>query len=89
MRTNTINIADILAKQPIGTKLYSPILGDMYLDHLDADEGLIFCRSYNYADLGRVKFTEDGRYADLGRVTLGPCPRWGTKKERACNTFNE
>lgn len=61
MRTNTINIADILAKQPIGTKLYSPICGDMYLDHLDADEGLIFCRAYNYADLGRVKFTEDGR----------------------------
>lgn len=75
MRTNTINIADILAKQPIGTKLYSPILGDMYLDHLDADEGLIFCRSYNYADLGRVKFTEDGRFycGKGGSSAYGEC----------------
>lgn len=75
MRTNTINIADILAKQPIGTKLYSPICGDMYLDHLDADEGLIFCRAYNYADLGRVKFTEDGRFycGKGGSSAYGEC----------------
>lgn len=75
MSTNTINIADILKKQPRGTKLYSPILGDMYLDHLDADEGLIFCRSYNYADLGRVKFTEDGRFycGKGGSSAYGEC----------------
>ena len=83
MRTNTINIADILAKQPIGTKLYSPICGDMYLDHLDADEGLIFCRAYNYADLGRVKFTEDGRFT-VERAARPPMANASFSRQKRC-----
>lgn len=64
MRTNEINIAVILGKQPRGTKLYSPICGDLFLDHLDADEKLIFCRTHSYDNVGYVRFTEDGRLYD-------------------------
>lgn len=64
MTTKTINIADILKKQPRGTKLYSPICGDLFFDHLDADEELIFCRTHSYDNVGYVRFTEDGRLYD-------------------------
>lgn len=62
MRTNTINIAEILAKQPRGTKLYSPICGDLFLDHIDDDEDLIYCRTHDYTKIGYVRFTGDGRF---------------------------
>ncbi len=79
MRTNTINIADILAKQPIGTKLYSPLCGDLFLEKLDNGNGIIYCRTRNYADVGCIKFTEYGRFyfengcsSDAGECILFP-----------------
>lgn len=70
MSTNTINIADILKKQPRGTKLYSPICGDLFLDHIDDDEDLIYCRTHDYTEIGYVRFTGDGRfYGNKGSVS--------------------
>lgn len=79
MSTNTINIADILKKQPRGTKLYSPICGDLFLDHIDDDEDLIYCRTHDYTEIGYVRFTGDGRFcgnkdsvSDNGECLLSP-----------------
>lgn len=79
MATDNINIADILKKQPRGTKLYSPICGDLFLDHIDDDEDLIYCRTHDYTEIGYVRFTGDGRFcgkkdcvSDNGECLLFP-----------------
>lgn len=79
MRTDNINIAEILKKQPRGTKLYSPICGDLFLDHIDDDEDIIYCRTHDYTEIGYVIFTGDGRFcgnkdrvSDNGECLLFP-----------------
>lgn len=75
MRTNTINIAEILSKQPIGTKLYSPLCGEVVFDHITEEGNHIICRSRNIPGSGSVGFTSDGRFYDgKGRVASdGEC----------------
>lgn len=75
MRTNTINIAEILSKQPNGTKLYSPLCGEVVFDHITVEGNHIICRSRNIPGSGSVGFTSDGRFYDgKGRVASdGEC----------------
>lgn len=75
MSTNTINIADILKKQPRGTKLYSPLCGEVAFDHITEEGNHIICRSRNIPGSGFVGFTSDGRFYDgKGRVASdGEC----------------
>lgn len=75
MRTNTINIAEILSRQPIGTKLYSPLCGEVVFDHITEEGNHIICRSRNIPGSGSVGFTSDGRFYDgKGRVASdGEC----------------
>ena len=75
MSTNTINIAEILAKQPRGTKLYSPLCGEVAFDHITEEGNHIICRSRNIPGSGYVGFTSDGRFYDgKGRVASdGEC----------------
>lgn len=71
MRTDNINIAEILAKQPRGTKLYSPLCGEVVFDHITEEGNHIICRSRNIPGSGSVGFTSDGRFYDgKGRVAF-------------------
>lgn len=51
-----LNIAEILKDKPVGTKLYSPLFGDMYLSYVKSD---IINVEYHG---GIIKFFGDGRY---------------------------
>ncbi len=84
MRTNTINIAEILSKQPIGTKLYSPLCGEVVFDHITEEGNHIICRSRNIPGSGSVGFTSDGRFYDgKGRVASdGECLLFPSKNLR-------
>lgn len=75
MTTDNINIAEILAKQPRGTKLYSPLCGEVAFDHITEEGNHIICRSRNIPGSGFVGFTSDGRFYDgKGRVASdGEC----------------
>lgn len=84
MRTNTINIAEILSRQPIGTKLYSPLCGEVVFDHITEEGNHIICRSRNIPGSGSVGFTSDGRFYDgKGRVASdGECLLFPSKDLR-------
>nr|DAF77531.1 MAG TPA: hypothetical protein [Caudoviricetes sp.] len=84
MRTNTINIAEILSKQPIGTKLYSSLCGEVAFDHITEEGDHIICRSRNIPGSGYVGFTSDGRFYDgKGRVASdGECVLFPSKELR-------
>lgn len=75
MRTNTINIAEILAKQSEPVRLYSPLCGEVVFDHISEGGTRIICRSSNIPGSGYVSFTSDGRFYDgKGRVASdGEC----------------
>ena len=47
MRTNTINIAEILAEQSEPVRLYSPLCGEVVFDHITEEGNHIICRSRN------------------------------------------
>lgn len=68
MTTKTINIADILKKKPRGMKLYSPICGDLVVDHIDDDEKIISCRPLSMPEIKYVWFSSDGRFMDVNMV---------------------
>lgn len=51
-----INIAEILKDKPEGTKLYSPLFGDVYLSYVK--DGIINVQHH----VGITKFFGDGRY---------------------------
>lgn len=76
MRTDNINIAEILKKQPRGTKLYSPICGDLFLDHIDDDEDIIYCRTHDYT---YVRFMGNGRYCGNKEWRMPPFPVKGVE----------
>lgn len=75
MRTNTINIAEILAKQSEPVRLYSPLCGEVVFDHISEGGTRIVCRSSNIPGSGYVSFTSDGSFYDgKGRVSSdGEC----------------
>ena len=71
MENNKINIAEILKDKPKGTKLYSPIFGDVTFDKVEKDLGeyTIFV-----TDKGQnhQTFMADGRYNRNGVPVLSP-----------------
>lgn len=83
MRTNEINIINIILRPARGTKLYSPICGDLFIDHLDDDEDLIYCRTHDDNDVVYV-FTADGRLYDKngGASDYGECLLFPSKDLR-------
>lgn len=84
MRTNTINIAEILARQPLGTKLYSPLCGEVAFDNITEEGNHIICRTNNIPGSSSVGFTSDGRFYDgKGRVASdGECLLFPSKDLR-------
>lgn len=90
MATDNINIAEILARQPRGTKLYSPICGDLFLDHIDDDEKLISCRPQHMPKIKSVWFSPDGRFMDANMVLPadGECLLFPSKALRQWDVTN-
>lgn len=66
-----INIAEILKDKPNGTKLYSPIFGDVTFDKVEKDLGkyTIFVTTKGQV---QYSFMEDGRYSAHGEIMLFP-----------------
>lgn len=63
MENNKINIAEILKDSPKGTKLYSPICGEVKFNEIDIDNERhpIALKSSR----GTINFAEDGRFCTL------------------------
>ena len=75
-----INIAEILDKCTKGTKLYSPIFGDVYLEKIRPHLAVIVKRNKDGKNL--EEFLYDGRYTLNGECMLFP-----SKDNRDWNTF--
>lgn len=75
-----INIAEILDKCTRGTKLYSPIFGDVYLEKIRPHLAVIV--NINKDGKNLVEFLYDGRYTLNGECMLFP-----SKDNRDWNTF--
>lgn len=71
MMENKINIAEILKDKPKGTKLYSPIFGEVIFDKTERDLGhyMIFVTTPSQT---HHAFMEDGKYERYGECLLFP-----------------
>ena len=74
-----INIAEILADCPKGTKLYSPIFGEVYLDKIRPHLAIIVT-----TDKYKEEFLYDGRYGMNGECMLFP-----SKDQRDWSKFQQ
>lgn len=75
-----MNIAEILKDAPKGTKLYSPIFGEVTLDRV-SEKGIIYVIPIT-AIIYSYSFYSDGTYSDGGEIMLFP-----SKKNRDWNKF--
>ena len=66
-----INIAEILKDCPQGTKLYSPIFGDVYLDKIRQRLAIVVTTDKEQGDF-KEEFLYDGRYGMNGECMLFP-----------------
>ena len=64
----TINIAEVLKDKPKGTKLYSPIYGEVFLDSITTGCDICVRTKYNEYNY----FFSDGRFASGGDCLLFP-----------------
>lgn len=76
---NKLKIAEILKDKPQGTKLYTPISGDVWLVKVEDDEftnkyPIIVSRSKDYGTeaLNTLAFTAQGQYMNTGECLLFP-----------------
>ena len=67
MENKKINIAELLKDCPKGTKLYSPIFGEVYLDKISPHLAIIVT-----TDKYKEEFLYDGRYGMNGECMLFP-----------------
>ena len=67
----TINIAEILVDYPKGTKLYSPIFGDVYLDKIRPHLAVVVV-ILKEDEKSKEEFLYDGRYTINGECMLFP-----------------
>ena len=73
-----MNIAEILKNCPKGTKLYSPIFGEVEFDEISTLTGSIICKY----DSSTKYFYSDGTYSKCGECMLFP-----SKEQRDWNKF--
>lgn len=76
-----MNIAEILDDCPRGTKLYSPIFGDVYLDKIRPHIAIVVKTDKDQGDF-KEEFLYDGRYGMNGECLLFP-----SKENRDWNKF--
>lgn len=78
-----MNIAEILDDCPKGTKLYSPIFGDVYLDKIRPHIAIVVKTDKDQGDF-KEEFLYDGRYGMNGECMLFP-----SKENRDWSTFRK
>lgn len=66
-----INIAELLEDCPKGTKLYSPIFGEVYLDKIRPHLGVVVTTDKECSEF-KEEFLYDGRYGVNGECMLFP-----------------
>lgn len=77
-----INIAELLKDCPKGTKLYSPIFGEVYLDKIRPHLAIVVTTDKEQGDF-KEEFLYDGRYGMNGECMLFPSKEnhdWSTFK---------
>ena len=79
MENKKINIAELLKDCPKGTKLYSPIFGEVYLDNIRPHLAIIVT-----TDKYKEEFLYDGRYGMNGECMLFP-----SKDQRDWSKFQQ
>lgn len=77
---NNINIAEILKDYPKGTKLYSPLLGNVTLENVDTNSTIIVNDDFN----SKNYFTKTGLYYDRAD---GECLLFPSSKMRDWTKF--
>lgn len=81
-----MNIAEILKDAPKGTKLYSPLYGEVILDYVDFD--VIFKPIKLLTPQGEyLHLTESGRYTDNEEYVDAECVLFPSKENRDWTTF--
>lgn len=79
----TMNIAEILKNAPVGTKLYSPMFGEVDLNRIDEEDRHPIVVNVN--DYRSESFTADGKYyADFPN---SECVLFPSKENRDWSTF--
>ena len=79
-----LDLTKILKNVPKGTKLYSPIYGDVLFEKID--DSVTHCIKVKLHDAGdTASFTKDGRYNDSYKD--GECMLFPSKKQRDWNKF--
>ena len=79
-----LNLLEILEDCPKGTKLYSPIFGDVELVEVLRNEEEIYPIEIKTSDCSTDRFTKDGRiYADYD----GECTLFPSKEQRNWDLF--
>lgn len=82
MKTEEINIADILRNEPAGTRLYSPVCGA--LEFVNVTDGVIWCREPGSSlTPHRISFTSYGKLVNRGEWEFeGECLLFPSKELR-------
>ena len=83
MKTEEINIADILRNEPAGTRLYSSVCGALEL--INVTDGVIWCREpVSSLTPRRISFTSYGKLINYGGWNFegGECLLFPAKKLR-------
>ncbi len=80
-----LNLVEILKDCPKGTKLYSPIYGDVELEELFQDKDTLYPIRVKLRDNALDDFAKDGRiYADYS----GECTLFPSREQRDWSKFN-
>ena len=79
-QSNGMNLIERLKDMPKGTKLYSPMFGDVFLLFTSEDFISVYSGNPNYT----YRFNKEGKYSEHGECMLFP-----SRENRDWNTFNK
>lgn len=83
-----LNIAELLKDCPKGTKLYSPIFGDVYLEKIRPHLAIVVTTDKKQGDF-KEEFLYDGRYGMNGECMLFPSKGKTTWEEFVYDNLNK
>lgn len=86
LKIKIMDISKILKNCPVGTKLYSPILGDCFLRRVRTNEIAVTRILYPDREYG---FTTDGRYGGVGNIPFAECVLFPSKENKDWSTFQQ
>ena len=78
-----LDLREILKDVPKGTKLYSPIIGDVYFENIKSIK-CSYAITCSNKSIGFLHFTKDGKYYHLSN---GECLLFPSKEQRDWSKF--